>query len=71
VVTTIPNEIAERRPANTPVQQSPALPPNRKVIDGQVLPRRASGWTVTGVFALLLAASLLAGLLLSLIQQNV
>lgn len=66
----VPNEVAQRRPANTPARQSPALTPNRKVIDGQVLPPRTSGWTVTGAFALLLAAFLLAGLLISLIQQN-
>jgi len=62
-VTAIPNEVALRRPANTPVRREP------RTINGHVVTRQKRGLTVLGVFISLLVAFLLAGFLLSMLQQ--
>jgi hypothetical protein len=64
----IPNEVARRRPANTPAQHRPA--PARNVIDGEVVARPLHLWRFAGWFALIIGAVLFAGLLLSLMQQH-
>lgn len=69
-MTAIPNEVAGRRPANTPSQRPAAVAlATRKVINGHVVTRRKPGLTVAGVFALLLLAALMTGFLLSMLQQ--
>lgn len=68
-MTAIPNEVAKRRPANTPTQRRPA--PARNVIEGEVVARPLCLWRLAGWFALVIGAVLFAGLLLSLMQQHV
>lgn len=62
-MTTVPGEVARKRPANTPVRREP------ETIDGEVVTRRDVGWTIAGWFVGLLLAVLLAGFLLSMLQQ--
>jgi hypothetical protein len=69
VVTTIPNEVAKRRPANVPAQRRPV--PARTAIEGEIVARPLYLWRLAGWFALVIGAVLFAGLLLSLMQQHV
>jgi hypothetical protein len=56
----VPRELARKRSANTPARQ-----PERRVINGHVVPDKRDGLTLFGVFAAAVLALLFAGYLLS------
>lgn len=63
-MTTLPRELAVKRPANTPVRPAP------RVVDGQFKTRRDSGRTIFVVLVLALIGLLFTGFVTSLVQQH-